>query len=178
MTGRRRWSRISIRFGLISISLLAVLLAIYMHYRTASERRSDASIALSKLGVTAFSIGDEVEFQHFTVTASGEGPTKIVMPIIAQVPPSAISSFGRRVFGDQMFDDYGTLLVQGAISDQAQPFLDSLEDLPNIHSIHYYENTIDDSLLHESRTRNPRITLIPLNAVAPKDLMGNVAITP
>ena len=100
------------------------------------------------------------------------------MPIIAQVPPSAISSFGRRVFGDQMFDDYGTLLVQGAISDQTQSFLDSLEDLPNIHSIHYYEHTIDDSLLHKIRTWNPRITLTPLNAVAPKDLMVNVAITP
>ena len=179
MTGRRRWSRFSIRSGLILISTIAILLATHSHFQAKGQRRQLAMRALSQLGVTAVPLGDTVDYDDFTFTgttrsdqSSAQSSVRLVLPKVAKAKPSKLSGLGRRVLGSAIFDDYGTLLVYKPISNDGD-FLNQLDDLPNVNSVHYYQNTVDDSLVDQIKQKHPRISLRPLDADAPKDTSGN-----
>lgn len=179
MTGRRRLSRFSIRFGLVLIAMIAILLATHSHFQAKGQRRQLAMQTLSQLGVAAVPLGDTVDYDDFTFAGTtqsnqsfSQSGVRLVLPKVAKAKPSRLSVLGRRVLGSAIFDDYGTLLVYRPISNEGN-FLNQLGDLPNIKSVHYYQNTVDDSLVDQIKQKHPGISLKPLDADAPKDTNGN-----
>ena len=155
--------------------MIAILLAAHSHFQAKGERRQLAMQALLQLGVAAVPLGDTVDYDDFTFTGttrSDQSGVRLVLPKVVKAKPSKLSGLGRRVLGSAIFDDYGTLLVYKPISNDGN-FLNQLADLPNINSVHYYQNTVDDSLIDQIKQKHPRISLNPLDADAPKDSNGN-----
>ena len=140
-----------------------------------------AMMELSEIGVASFPAGDLVEYEEFAfvgTSRSGEGEVqstgiRLVMPKVVRVTPSALSKLGRRFLGAEVFDDYGALLVYRQISEADNDFIKCIGELPNLKSIHYYKNTIDDSLIRRVRTEYSEITVTLLDAEAPKDTNGD-----
>jgi len=141
-----------------------------------------AMLALADIGVASFPAGVAVEYEEFTFSGStsvglplpgSQTAVHLVMPKEAQPTPSRMPALGRRIFGSEMFDDYGTLLVYKPIADGNEQLLQRIGELPSLDSIHYYQNTISPSLLNRIKSEHPEIALKALSVEAPIDANGN-----
>ena len=175
MTGRRRWSKFSIRFGLAVISIFAVLLAVYSHYEVKGKRRAEAATSLAQIGVASLPVDDTLSFQDFTVSGTGLGITVTTtsLPIVVKGAHSKMEEFGRRVLGNRIFDDYRVLVVHERIAGDSNIFMNQLNTLSSIDEIFYYPNTVDDELIQRIKNDRMHIELTELEGEVPRDTSGN-----
>ena len=176
MTGRRRWSRFSIRFGLILISIFAVTLAINSYFQAKGQLRARAAASLMEVGVTPLKTTETVSFQDFTFTGTEGNAMKISLPSISKSATGKVEELARRFLGGKVFDDYGTIVVHESIGEQRELFLNQLEDLPAIKTVFYYPNTIDGNLIQELKKTKRDIRLEEVEGDVPRDANGNSTI--
>ncbi len=169
MTGRRRWSKFSLRFLLIFITAIGLLLATFSHYRAEGNRRAIAADSMLEIDVAPFSVNDTVTFQDFTFTGSSTGAEnsmKITLPTINKGTPGSVEELGRNLFGNQIFDDYGFLLVRQPVEEKSEFFLNQLNALQNVKTIYYHPNTLNDTLVANIQENRPAIKLTELEGDA------------
>ena len=157
MTGRRFRLTCRLQFLLVVIACLSCLLATYSYFNSAAQKQLAAVGSLAEMGINAFPSNCSFEFQEFTFSGSSSDPAKIALPVVSIAKPSGLNWAGRKIFGDAIFSDFSTIIVQERITGAPSELQHHISNLPNLKTLYYYENTLDSVVLKKLMQSNPKL---------------------
>ena len=157
MTGRRFRFSYRLRFMLICVACLSLLCAMYVHFIDPARKRVAAVDSIQKLGVSAIPTNSTIEFQQFAMSGPNGESQILTLPVISVQQSSSIVEFGRAVLGDAIFSDYSAILVQKPLESNIDELNQHVSNLPNIKTVYYYGQTLDQIALDEFREAHPKL---------------------
>ena len=158
MTRRRFRFTYRLRIMLICVACISFLFAIFVHFDTAGRKQLSAALSIKTLGGHAFPANSSIEFQQVTYSGPNGEPQETTRPVVRIHRPSQLNQLGRTIFGDAMFSDFSTILVQRPVTSQ-DDFQRYVFHLPNLNTIYYYENALQKKTLDEISNQHPGLKL-------------------